>query len=249
MSDGTTVSGTAVKEIAGLAEKASSVQQMTVGRYQFTDRAVHRVSIDPKLPSALTFYTLAGLVAYLKAEPFAEKPLVHVVSPVKVQAVSRLTGEDHHLRAVLAEAAYPGAQLLGFQFNKQTSVEDLAIALQTCFQPDVGDVAALRLFIASVKSTSEVGLADDGVSQTVHARSGVAAVKEAPVKNLWQLAPFRTFSEVQQPLSPFVLRFFRGTAPEAALFETGEVRWKVDAVTAVAAYLRQALGSEFDVLG
>ena len=64
-------------------------------------------------------------------------------------------------------------------------------------------------------------MADDGVGQTVTAKSGVTRTTKVDVKNPWMLAPFRTFPEVAQPESPFILRMDKDS--QCALFEGDEL--------------------------
>src|SRR5205814_1621542 len=136
------------------------------------------------------------------------------------------------------------AVLHGFAFNQFVSMETLAIALQTCFQPTRGAIDELRKFCAAVRSAQSIGVADDGVSQTVEAKRGIAAVQTTPVVNPWGLAPWRTFAELAQPESPFVLRFREGDEPMAGLYETGDARWQVEAVQEIARTLRVLLGQD-----
>ncbi len=64
------------------------------------------------------------------------------------------------------------------------------------------------------------------------------------------LAPFRTFSEIAQPESPFVLRMKqRNPTPESliadsALIEADGGAWRPVAIAAIGAYLRDALALE-----
>jgi len=247
------LNGTAVQAVIALTREASKVQEITKGGYNFTDRALVRVNVDPQLPWALHFYTLGAFAAYLVAERLesdVDTPFVHVVSPTEVQAVSPLMGADRHLRRVTAEARCAPA-MHNFCFNEEFSLEQLAIALQTGFVPG-GDVDELRQFCAGVRATSETGVADDGISQTVNARSGIAAVLTTKVRNPWVLAPYRTFAEVEQPASPFVLRFSGSDGdglPQAALYTTVDGQWQVEAVRNVTAKLRELLGPEWQVLG
>lgn len=248
--DATALTGTAVQEVAELAERAAAVQRIECEGRQFTDREIVRVDTDPRLPKALEFYTLAGLLSYLQAEDFGEdRPLVHVVSPVRVEVVGGRIGRDGHLRRQYAVATCKSAVLQGFSFNQFHAMDTLHIALQTCFEADAGDIEELRKFCASVRSTAEVGVADDGVSQSVTAKAGVAAVVTTGVRNPWELAPWRTFAEITQPTSPFVLRFKQGDAPTGGLFETGDASWQPNAVAAIAKHLRAALGDGWAVLG
>lgn len=247
MSDPTAVTGTAVQEIASLAERAKQVQSLTVGARTYVDRQMFDVYGREVMPDPLEFTTLDGFAAYLLAE--GEPAFVHVVSPVRVVAVSPLRGTDKSQRRSLARADCRTAVLDGFSFNEYADLGSLAIALQTCFAP-TGEVAPLRKFCASVRGTQEIGVDDDGLSQSVQAKSGVAAVMPTAVSNPWMLAPWRTFAEVTQPLSPFVLRFNKeeGERPEAALFQVGDARWQVEAVKSIAVHLRGTLGPDWHVL-
>jgi len=59
------------------------------------------------------------------------------------------------------------------------------------------------------------------------------------VKNPVTLTPYRTFREVAQPVSPFVLRFNEDA--QAALFTGDGSVWKLEAVGLIAEYLRHNL--------
>lgn len=248
--DPTLLSGTAVAAVAALAQEASILQRVEAEGVLFTDRVLHRVDTDPKLPKPLEFYTLAGLTGYLVAEDHGDTlPLVHVVSPTRVDVVSSLMGPHRHLRRHVAAAVCHTAKLEGFDFGQYVSLETLAIALQTCFESSP-ELEALRAFCASVRSTASIQLADDGVSQAVEAKAGIAAVTTTGVKNPWMLAPWRTFAEIPQPASAFVLRFKESDGkPLAGLFRTGDARWQVEAVASIAMLLREELGNGWSVLG
>lgn len=236
-----------VEAIATLTRAGTAIRNVEIAGRQFSERPLHRVPLDPDTPKALSFYTLAAFAAYLKADPAAAGMLVHVVTPTRVEAVGTLEGADKHIRRTLAVAECQLGNPLGFSFNTPAPMDTLNIALQTCFAPK-GDVDDLRKFCASVKSTEELGLADDGVSQQVQAKSGIAAVLDTKVRNPWQLAPWRTFPEIDQPLSPYVLRFVKDGDPRGGLYETGNAHWRTEAVANIAAWLRGALVG-WNVLG
>lgn len=254
MTDATALTGTAVREVAELAQLAEARGMTTrqIGEYQYAAQPLTRVNVDPALPAPREFFTLAGFVGFLEQETDIEPEsvLVHVVSPLRVEVVGKLEGVDNHLRRHYGTAVCRSAALHGFSFNAPQPLETLHIALQTCFQQDVGEIQALRRFLASVKSAEEVGLADDGVSQTVSARRGISAVQTTGVVNLWPLAPWRTFAEITQPTSHYVLRFQQGEGePRAGLYETGDSSWQVRAVELIAAFLRARLTDRWTVLG
>src|SRR6266850_3503162 len=240
----------AVNAVALLAKQAATVQQLKIGEYNFADRKLERVDVNPRHPVALEFYTLDGFVRFVLAEAETADAMIHVVQPTLVTAISKLEGQDSNLRREYARAVFSGQQGGGFEFNNYGPLEDLSIALQTSFDPDAGDCRELQKFCSSVRSTASVGVADDGISQAVEARRGVAAVLTTAVKNPWFLAPYRTFPEVAQPSSPYVLRFksYGEGLPNAALYETGSQLWQVEAVGTLAKYLRVAL-PDHEILG
>lgn len=244
------IDGTAVATIAKLAQEAAVVTREKIGTYEFTDRKLERIDLDAKLPPALEFYTLQGFVDYVEREPEAKDALIHVVSPALVLATGRLEGQDKDRRRTFAKAVFRPSPTDGFEFNSYGSLEDLNIALQTMFDENRGEVTDLRKFTSAIRQSSSVGLADDGVSQSVEAKRGVAAVLPTAVKNPWALAMYRTFAEVEQPLSYYVLRFrgYEGQLPQAALYETFDARWQVKAVETIAKWLRVKMASH-QILG
>ena len=82
-------------------------------------------------------------------------------------------------------------------------------------------------------------VADDGVSQKVTVNAGVVKAADVIVRNPVTLVPFRTFREVEQPESPFVLRVDENA--NAALFTGDGSAWKLEAVARVGEYLRKNL--------
>ena len=84
-----------------------------------------------------------------------------------------------------------------------------------------------------------VQTADDGISQRVILKAGVQEVDKTIFRNPAFLRPMRTFTEVMQPQSPFVVRFKEGR--KAALFEADGGAWKREAIGLIGAYLKEKL--------
>src|SRR5437870_4623366 len=76
----------------------------------------------------------------------------------------------------------------------------------------------------------------DGFSQTVTVKAGITRVEKAIVPNPVTLIPFRTFREVEQPSSSFILRLTGGEKPKAALFEADGGQWKLEAIKNIKAF-------------
>lgn len=83
----------------------------------------------------------------------------------------------------------------------------------------------------------------DSAAIRVSVKSKLVPVK---VPNPVELAPFRTFTEVEQPTSPFVFRVRRdGDAIMAALFAADADAWKNEAICRIRDYFDMELPDEY----
>ena len=82
---------------------------------------------------------------------------------------------------------------------------------------------------------------DNGITQTVTVRDGVASLAQAKTPNPVTLRPYRTFNEVEQPASQFVFRVNKSA--NLALFEADGGKWKLDAVKNISDYLKTELAN------
>lgn len=80
---------------------------------------------------------------------------------------------------------------------------------------------------------------DNGISQTVEARQGVALKTTVQIKPRVPLRPFRTFQEVEQPESEFLIRL--DEEGNIGLFEADGGMWKLTARQTVKAFLEEKL--------
>lgn len=85
---------------------------------------------------------------------------------------------------------------------------------------------------------------DNGVTQTVEARQGVALNALIEIKPRVMLRPFRTFLEVEQPESEFLLR----VDPDEGIgfFEADGGIWKLEAKKNIADYFLKNMGDLID---
>lgn len=239
----------AVTRIADLAV-AAAAHTITIDGVQHSTSPLHDPRKPDPMPGTLTVATLTGLVEYLAAEPDGPK-LIHVESPHRVHLVSGLHGHFRQ-RAVYASAVCVDrtAAAPGFAFSKWLDAEEMIIALQALFE-DAGQRGQLLKLLGTIKDEAVRTQSDDGVTQTVTARSGLHLVEETPVPNPVALAPFRTFPEVMQPVSPFVFRLRKGDrgGVQAALFEGDGGAWRWDAVARIVEWLDPQEGVALPVIG
>jgi len=243
--------------VSELTENLASPTTVTVaGREHVYLPANWTASIVPTptiAPPVLHVSTLTGLVDYCQANRDGltlEDYVVHVVSPETVHLLSNLTSDDFPRRSTLVQAQVPGLVTTGFQFDHFCDAEAFNVALQTRFVQSV-ERDQIVAFVAGIRENTVRETVDDGVAQVVTSRAGVALVSEARVPNPVKLAPYRTFREIEQPPSLFVLRLRQareGDRPACALFEADGGMWKLEAMQAIAAHLRGSLPNALVVL-
>lgn len=122
--------------------------------------------------------------------------------------------------------------------NQWLPYERAVIELRSLYIPNEG-VKYLINLLGSITNESKVVSTDNGVSQTVEAKSGIALSQMIKVEPRVNLMPFRTFVEVAQPESLFLLRI--NDRGEIGLFEADGGVWKLEATRNVADYFEAAL--------
>lgn len=209
----------------------SQTEHMTFDGRSYTTKPIHPV-YNPT-PAELKISTLTGLADYINGDLDGVKSnlIIMVNSPVSVSVISKLEDEwQTRKHYIVANASAPI-----MSFGQWHSLESFNILLQSMFV-DTFDRGALLRLVGNVKEEDIQNYSDDGVTQSVTAKSGVARVEEVPVPNPVTLAPYRTFSEIIQPFSRFVFRMQNG--PRAALFEADGGAWKADAMLSIAKWLK-----------
>lgn len=209
------------------------------GREYFTREVF---SAPSYVPTALEVHTLSGLIDFVKAniDMIAdERRMFWVESPTSVRVVSSLSDRkrtrEHYVLATANDAAK------AFRFGNFYEAEEFNIALQSLFVRTPERDALLAL-VGNMKQEVVDGAEDDGVTQTVTARRGVALVTQVSVPNPVLLAPYRTFTQIEQPISPFVLRVKKGSnLPMCALFEADGSQWRDEAISSIKDWLESEL--------
>lgn len=121
--------------------------------------------------------------------------------------------------------------------------EKAVIELRSLYIPNEGTKYLLQL-LSSISNESKVTSTDNGVTQQVEARSGIALNSMVKIEPRVTLQPFRTFIEVEQPASEFLLRISeRG---EIGFFPADGGVWKLEATRNVAAYFEDKLKDLID---
>ncbi|MEK4715360.1 hypothetical protein [Sporosarcina sp. FSL K6-5500] len=199
---------------------------------------INLTQLDPEHDvAAIKIRSLSGLVDYVKSNFDHERPvMIHVESPTSVNLFDSLNVVNDRRIYVKANALLPD-----ITFERYMSRENFNVMLQSCFVGNEDKERVLKV-ISSIIEENSVTQNDDGVSQRVTAKTGVATVGNANVPNPVALKPFRTFVEVGQPESEFILRLKEGA--QVGLFQADGGAWELNAMANIAEYLEFNLAIE-----
>jgi hypothetical protein len=219
---------------------------------KYTSKPMHLVV--PPAGQPVPVSTLQGLVDLYAADLNEVKSkstvLVHITSPTAVQIISKDADPWERYR-VFATAEYPKA-CQQFPYGKFLDPEEFIILAQICFQRvkienDDGTMAQDLDYVLKIASAISAGKeqtnSDDGISQTVQMKAGVTLKTTETLRPIVNLAPYRTFAEIDQVLSRFIFRAHGDEeGAQLALFEADGGRWRLGAVAAIRSWLAGRFG-------
>lgn len=173
-----------------------------------------------------------------EAKTVGRKIFIRIAAYNKVSVFS--TYDDQYERAYLyrCEADTPNVTV-----DRFIGYENAVIELRSLYIPNADSEYMLKL-LGSITSESKVTSSDNGVTQTVEAKSGISLLQNVQVKSRVKLKPFRTFIEVEQPESEFLLRI--SGDGKIGLYEADGGVWKLEATRNVAGYFENALKDLID---
>jgi hypothetical protein len=221
-----------------------------VGKLEYSDKSLQLIT--PPAPLLVECSTLQGLVDLFDAdmdEVTPDQVLVQITSPTSVDLISK-DSDDHGRRRVWVRCECPEVET--FKFNVWHNPESFIIAAQQHFQRvkienEDGTFAKDLDYVLNVASKISAENAtdheDDGFAQRVSVKQGITLKAETILKPTIMLAPFRTFTEVDQVLSRFVFRArIHDGAIHLALFDGDGGRWKIGAAAAIKSWLQPKFG-------
>lgn len=205
-----------------IAEDLAGAERYEIDGAIYSSKPIYRVpEVSPK---PFMTKSLAGIVELINQE-YSHKRLnsliIHVAEPTLVEVHSMLRGDLGRFHIYTAQADLPTQKM-----GQYMDLEEVVIRLKSTFvQTETRDI--LIQLLGNIKEEAVKTSSDDGISQTVTAKTGIATVSNVTLPPIISLAPYRTFIEVEQPEGDFLLRLQNG--PRAALFEADGGAWKVQA--------------------
>lgn len=203
----------------------SKANMVTIDGTVYTDKPLHL----PEMPTIETLRTdnLSSIVNFIKHAWDADlhdiddtiQKIIHVEDVGKVNLYSSVCNECMD-RQKFMTAEWAGNK---FPFGQFMDAEKFNILLQTCFM-ETDDLKVIQQVVGNLRDEAVQNYGDDGVSQSVTIRTGIATVGQVRVPSPAKLRPYRTFLEVEQPASLFILRMREGG--QCALFEADGGLWR-----------------------
>lgn len=228
-----------IQELSNQAAGDKRIIRLDDRNYQVDNNGNVNLIIPENLSKrTVNLSTLSGLVELVKnmGERNDSKLFIQVLSPTEVKVFGAIDEYGRRENLIITNAMIPR-----FNFDDYYDAESLNIALQSRFVT-TNDREIILQVIGNLKEEAVHTSSDDGVSQSVQIKSGVASVDEVKVPNPVSMKPYRTFTEVDQPESDFIFRMRKGM--EAALFEADGGAWKNEAMNNIKNYLDKKLDDE-----
>lgn len=188
-------------------------------------------------PRTIGLNTLDGIVRMIEeeaAETYAgiSKLYVRVAEYNRVDVFTSYDETMSRSNLYYSKADVPGFRE-GFKDRETMLIQLRSLFMQT------PDVAYMLDLLSRMSENEKITSQDNGVSQTVEVKKGVSLKEAVEVRPRVKLTPLRTFLEVEQPESEFLLRVADGG--QIGLFEADGGVWKLVAKRSIAKYLEECL--------
>jgi hypothetical protein len=219
----------AIDKILSLGES----KEQTINERTYANGPNGIVPIKPPKAETLTINTLTGIVDY----GVPPRHMIHVVDNKCVNVIDDTFSDLWLTRSTYLTAIHESPV---FKFGQWFDNESFIIAIQSLFVQDENTAAILKI-VGNIKEEAVNQFNDDGVTQAVTVKQGITRVELSPVPNPVTLRPYRTFMEIEQPASTFVLRMQagKGSAPSCALFEADGRMWRLEAIKSIKVWLTE----------
>lgn len=236
----------AIKEISELTRNSSEIAEINNHHYLISNDVYEEILPAKKpLPAPLIFTSLDSLVKTIKSERSDILSAVNgggtlyisVASPIRVEV---FTGLDEHNRRA---KVYTAIQELGCSWKGQSwfEHEEAMIVLQSQFAQNDGTEYLLD-FLSRITDENSVSSDDNGMTQSVQVKKGIALAGRENIRPIVSLKPYRTFLEVEQPESSFLIRIKDGC--KVGIIEADGGMWQFAARNSVKEYLEKAFEAE-----
>ena len=223
--------------VVGLGNESEKVQVLDICGETYANKNLVRYGA-PKRANAIETSSLSSLVDYIEhcMEEFKDQKLIiQIENPKRVSLISFLDKERKRECLFTCKA-----ETSEFRFGQWYDQEEFMIAIQSNFKM-TPDLEAILKFAGNVEKKNDQTFSDDGRTQVATMSVGVASKADVIVPNPVELIPFRTFQEVEQPMSQFVFRISDKGIPTFKIVEAEGGIWKNEAINNIKQYFFDCL--------
>ena len=234
-----------------LKEFIEHIQNTTQPQIRVVEGATFAISADgvakeilPTIfhPDPLPLNSLDAMVKLVRTEASNMDTPLYITIPdhMTVRCFGQPDVEARYFRQVYYEAR--ATDVPGWNEKVTLGFEEAQIALRTRFQETQDTLYAMKL-VSDISLGAKVIFNDNGIATTITTQKGVALQTNEQIRPLVKLRPYRTFQEVEQPESIFLIRISeRGIA----FIEADGGMWKLKAREVVKAHLEDKLSAEVE---
>lgn len=226
----------AIEKIEELVNAGADIEEIEGRKYSRSPLNL----IKGDMPKTLRLYSLTSLVAFLTDYNGEKVCFLHVEEPSRV-VLYRKELDDNNRRESLV-CADVSEYCPSFNSGHGYDQEKMTVLLQTCFhQSENRDKVIDAISKIVVEDNAEID--DDGFSQTVAAKTGVAMTRRLTLENPTLLQPILTFPEISPIERPYILRVkhLKLSGLVITLHESESRSWATEVMASVKTYLQKDL--------
>lgn len=191
-------------------------------------------------PDTLTLNSLDGLVKLVKTEAMKMADPLYITIPthMRVDCFAQPREKDRWHRQFYYAAA--ATDVPGWEEETCMDFEKAQVAMRTRFQ-ETADIPYLQKLLSDITLGAKITRNDNGVATSIVTQKGVSLQENAAIRPIVKLRPYRTFQEVEQPESTFLIR-----VDERSIRFIGADggMWKLTARQTIKAFLEQNFAEE-----
>lgn len=190
-------------------------------------------------PQTLPLHSLDALVKLVRTEAAnLEQLYITIPNHLSVRCFGHSNPEGRWHRQTYYEVK--ATDVPGWEEKVQMSFDEMQIALRTRFQ-QTQDMPYVQKLLSEISTGAKVTFNDNGVATTIVTKKGIDLQSNETIRPIVTLRPYRTFQEVDQPESIFLIRINeRGIT----FVEADGGMWKLKARETVKEFLEKELENE-----
>lgn len=202
------------------------------------DGSYNEIQTDLEEVTTIELNSLDAVVQFVKTEAMKMTNSILYLTVPNHKQVCCFTSPnpDKRNKRTFFYTAY-ATDVPGWDATMKMGFEEAQIALRTRFQ-ETPDALYAQKLLSDICTGSQVTFNDNGIATTVTTTKGVALQAKEAIRPIVRLRPYRTFQEIDQPVSEFLIRL---SDRYISFIEADGGMWKLDARQSIKTYLEENL--------